>query len=51
MQSHPVDAPLRGFRRMVFAIADHRVAEGRKLHPNLVLQSRDERDQDERSGT
>ena len=48
MKSDAGNAPLRLFRRVVLSVADDRVADGGKLHPDLVLQSRDQRNADER---
>lgn len=44
------DATLVGFRRMIFAIANDRMADGEKLRPDLILQSGEQRDPDQRSG-
>lgn len=49
MKSDPSNSPFRSFRRMVFSVADHRVVDGGKLHPDLVLQSGLQRHLDERS--
>jgi len=38
MKSHPPNPPLRGFLRVVLPVPNHRMANGRKLHPDLVLQ-------------
>lgn len=43
MQRHPGNSPLRRFLRMIFPVADHGVTDGGKLHPDLILQSGDER--------
>ena len=40
---------LRRFRRVVFSIADERMAHGRKLRPDLILQSGHQLNPDERS--
>ena len=50
MKSDTSNSPLRRFRRMVFSVADDRVADGGKLHPDLILQPRQQRNPDERSG-
>ena len=49
MQSNAGDEPLRRFRQVVFSITDDRVAKGRELRPNLVLQSGHQFDPDQRS--
>ena len=49
MQGNAVDQPLRRFRPVVLSIADERVADGRKLRPDLILQSRHQRHADQRS--
>src|SRR5580700_2061706 len=49
MERNAIDELLRGFRPMVFSIADDRVSEGRKLDTDLILQSGHELDSDERS--
>ena len=43
VKSDAGDSPLRRFRRVVFSVADHRVADRRKLHSDLILQSRHQR--------
>ena len=48
MQREPVNLPLRGLLRGVLSIPDHRMTNRQKLHPDLILQSGDERDADER---
>jgi hypothetical protein len=50
MQGDARNAPLRGFRRVVFSIADDRVSERGKLHPDLILQPRDQSYSHERGG-
>ena len=50
MKSDASNSPLRCFRLVVFSVADDRVADSRKLHSDLILQSRHQRDSDERSG-
>ena len=50
VKSDTSNSPLRHFCRMVFSVADDRVADGGKLHADLILQSRDQRNPDERSG-
>ena len=37
MECNAIDELLRGFRPMVFSIADDRVSEGRKLDTDLIL--------------
>jgi hypothetical protein len=37
MKSHAGNAPLFGFLGGIFSIADHGMADCRKLHSNLVL--------------
>ena len=49
MKSHAGNSPLRRFRQVVFSVADDRVADGRKLHSDLILQSRRQRHPDQRS--
>jgi hypothetical protein len=44
------DSALRRFRRVVLSVADDRMADRRKLHSDLVLQSRHQRNPDQRSG-
>lgn len=43
MQRNPSNSTLRGFVMAVLPVADDRVAERRKLHSNLILQSRQQR--------
>lgn len=50
MKRDAVDAPLRRFFRVVLSVADHRVADGGKLHSNLILQSRRQGDPQQRCG-
>ena len=49
MESNPSNAPLRSLRRVVLSVADDRVADRRKLHSDLILQSRHQFHSDERS--
>lgn len=49
MKSEAIDSPFRGFFRMVLSVTDDRMANGGKLHPDLILQSRYQFDSDERS--
>jgi len=44
------NSPLQSFRRVVFPVADDRVTDCRKLHPNLILQPRHQRNSEERGG-
>lgn len=39
MQRHASDQPLPRFLRVIFSIPYHRVTDGGKLHPDLILQS------------
>ena len=48
MQSNAGNELLRRFLAMIFSVADDGVAECRKLRPDLVLQSRDQLNSDER---
>ena len=48
MKSDASDSPLKCFLAAVLSIAHHRVADCRKLHPDLVLQPRHQRYADER---
>ncbi len=48
MQSDASDSPLQRLHRVVLSVANHRVADRRKLHPDLVLQARHHRNPDER---
>ena len=50
MKRDASNSPLRRFRYVVFSIADDRVADRRKLHSDLILQSRHQRNSDQRSG-
>jgi hypothetical protein len=50
MKSYAGDPPLGGFRRVVLSVTDDRVADGGKLYSDLVLQSRHQRNPEERSG-
>ena len=49
MERDAGDSPLGRFRRVVFPVADDRVADGGKLHADLVLQSRDQFHPNQRS--
>ncbi len=49
MKSNAGNSPLRRFRQVVFSVADDRVADRRKLHPDLILQPRRQRHPDQRS--
>ena len=51
VKGHASNSTLRGFRLAILSIADDRVADRCKLHSNLVLQSRHQRNVDQRSGT
>jgi len=42
------DAPLSGFRRMIFPVSDHGMADGRELDADLILQACLELDPDQR---
>lgn len=50
MQRDASDSPLRRLFRVILAVAHHRVADGRELHADLVLQSGDQRHSHERRG-
>lgn len=39
MKRHAVDAPFLSFGGVILTVTDHRVADGRELHSDLVLQS------------
>lgn len=39
MKSDASDQPLARFGCVIFSVSDHRVADGRKLHPDLILQT------------
>jgi len=49
VQSDASNSPLRRFRRVVFSVADDRMADRRELHPDLILQSRHQRHSNQRS--
>lgn len=49
VERDPRNTPLRRLDRIIFSVADYRMAKRRKLHPNLILQSRHQSDSDERS--
>jgi len=49
MKGNASNSPLRRFLQVVFSVTDDRVADCRKLHPDLILQSRHQRNADERS--
>ena len=49
MKSHAGNSPLRRFRQVVFSVADDRMADRSKLHPDLILQPRRQRHSDQRS--
>jgi len=51
VKGHASNSTLRGFRLAVLSVADDRVADGCKLHSNLILQSSHQRNLDQRSGT
>ena len=51
MQSHTRNAPLCRFLGMILSVADDGVSQRRKLHTNLILQSRHQRDADKEFGT
>jgi hypothetical protein len=44
MKSDPINQRLRRFWPVVFSIANHRVADGRELRADLILQSRHQLD-------
>ena len=48
VESHAGDEPLRRFRRVIFPVADDRVADRRKLRSDLILQSRHQRNPHQR---
>jgi hypothetical protein len=48
VQGNTRNPPLRGLLCVVFPISNHRMPGCRKLHADLVLQSRDERDPQQR---
>ena len=48
VQSDAGDQALQGFRRVILPVADHGVADCRKLRPNLILQSSHQRHPDQR---
>src|SRR5262249_45083115 len=48
MQGEAVNLPLRSLFRSILSVPDHRMTNRQKLHPDLILQSGDERDADER---
>ena len=50
MKSDASDSTLQGFFPAIFSITDNRVADGGKLRPDLVLQSRHQRSPDQRGG-
>lgn len=50
MKSDARNSPLQRFRLVVLSVADHRVADRRELHSDLILQSRHQRYPDERRG-
>jgi hypothetical protein len=50
MKSDASNSPLQRLRLMVLSVADDRVADGGKLHSDLVLQSRHQRNSDEGRG-
>ena len=49
VKSDAGNPPLRGFRQVVFSVADDRVADRRELHSDLILQSRHQRHSNEGS--
>jgi hypothetical protein len=49
MQGNASDESLRRFGKVVLSIANERVADGRKLRSDLILQSRHQRHSDQRS--
>jgi hypothetical protein len=49
MKGNTINERLRRFRRVVFSVADNRVAHRRKLGSDLILQSRHQFNPDERS--
>src|SRR5205807_8654091 len=50
MKRDASNAPLRRLCRVILSVADHRMVNRRKLHADLILQSRHQRDSDQRSG-
>ena len=50
VESNPGDQPLGRFRRVVFPVADDRMADCRKLRPDLILQTSYQRHPDQRRG-
>ena len=50
MKSDASNSPFRRFRQAVLSVADDRVADRGKLHSDLILQSRHQRNSDQRSG-
>jgi len=48
MKSDARNSPLQRFRLMVLSVADHRMADRRKLHADLILQSRHQRNSNQR---
>ena len=49
VKSDARNSPLRRFRQVVFPVTHNWVADRRKLHANLILQSRHQRNPDQRS--
>ncbi len=49
MKSDAGDSTFGGFLRAVLSVADDRVTDHGKLHPDLILQSGHERNPDQRS--
>ena len=49
VKSHAINSPLRRLLRMILSVAYHRVSDGRKLNPDLVLQPGHQRDPHQRS--
>jgi hypothetical protein len=49
MKSNAGDSPFSGFGRVIFSIADHRMADRGKLDPDLILQSSDQGHSDQGS--
>lgn len=50
MKGNAGNSPLGGFRRRVLPVADHRVADRGELDADLILQSGQQSDADERGG-
>jgi hypothetical protein len=50
MKGDAGNSSLQCFRRVVFSVADDGMADRRKLHSDLILQSRHQRNSDERCG-